>query len=61
MAKNQAELEALIDKTDADAARANCEALDAFFGTTETGRASDAVCNYIFARMDGAAQGREGA
>ena len=58
VAKDQAELEALIDRTDADAARANCEALDAFFGTTETGRASDAVCEYIFARMDAAAKGR---
>ncbi len=51
VAHDQAELEALIDATDAEAARKNCEALDAFFGTTETGHASDAVCKYIMDRM----------
>ena len=29
----------------------NCEALDRFFGTTETGHATDAVCDYIMKRM----------
>lgn len=53
VARDQAELERLIDETDAEKARANCEALDAFFGTTETGRATDAVCEYILARMNG--------
>ena len=51
IAGNQEELEKLIDETDADAARANCEALDRFFGTTETGHATDAVCKYIMDRM----------
>ena len=44
-------LERLIDATDADAARENCEALDRFFGTTETGHATDAVCKWIMDRM----------
>ena len=49
--KNQEELEKLIDETDARSARENCEALDRFFGTTETGHAADAVCDYIIARL----------
>ena len=53
IAHNQAELEALIDTTDADRARENGEALDRFFGTTETGHATDAVCRYIIERMQG--------
>ena len=51
VAHDQAELERLIDETDAEKARENCEALDEFFGTTETGRASEAVCRYIMVRM----------
>ena len=53
IAHDQAELEALIDATDAQKARENCEALDRFFGTTETGHATDAVCRYIIERMQG--------
>ena len=53
IAHDQAELEKLIDETDAQKARENCEALDAFFGTTETGHATDAVCQYIIDRMQG--------
>ncbi len=52
VAHDQAELERLIDETDAERARENCEALDAFFGTTETGHAADAVCQYIMDRMN---------
>ena len=52
VARSQEELERLIDATDAEAARANCEALDRFFGTTETGHATDAVCKYIMDRMN---------
>ena len=52
VAHDQAELERLIDETDAEKARENCEALDAFFGTTETGHAADAVCKYIMDRMN---------
>ena len=52
VARNQEELEKLMDETDAEAARANCEALDRFFGTTETGHATDSVCRYILDRMN---------
>lgn len=51
VAHDQAELERLIDETDAEKARENCEALDRFFGTTETGHAAEAVCRYIMDRM----------
>ena len=51
VAHSQEELEELIARTDARAARENCEALDRFFGTTETGHATDAVCDYIMKRM----------
>lgn len=51
VARSPEELEKLIDETDAEAARENCEALDRFFGTTETGHATDAVCKYIMDRM----------
>jgi len=51
IAHSQAELEALIDETDAQKARENCEALDRFFGTTETGHATEAVCRFIIDRM----------
>ena len=54
VAHSQEELERLIDETGPEQARENCEALDRFFGTTETGRASEAVCRYIMARMDAA-------
>ena len=47
VAHSQAELERLIDETGPEQARENCEALDRFFGTTETGHASEAVCRYI--------------
>jgi len=53
IAHDQAELNRLIDATDAEKARENCEALDRFFGTTETGHASEAVCKYIIDRMRG--------
>jgi CDP-glycerol glycerophosphotransferase len=54
VAHSQEELEGLIDATGPEEARENCEALDRFFGTTETGHASEAVCRYIMARMDAA-------
>jgi len=54
VAHSQQELERLIDETDADKARENCEALDRFFGTTETGHASEAVCRYIIEHMEDA-------
>ena len=52
VAHDMDELERLMDATDADAARENGEALDRFFGTTETGHAAEAVCRYILERMD---------
>ena len=52
IARSPEELERLIDETDAERARENGEALDRFFGTTETGHAADAVCQYIIKRMD---------
>ena len=51
VAHSPEELERLMDTTDAERARENGEALDQFFGTTETGRAADAVCDYIIARL----------
>lgn len=51
VARSQEELERLIDEIDDEKVRENCEALDRFFGTTETGHASDAVCRYIMQRM----------
>ena len=51
IARSQAELEKLIDETDAEKARENGEALDRFFGTTETGHAAEAVCRYMIERM----------
>ena len=54
VAHSQEELERLIDETGLEQARENCKALDRFFGTTETGHASEAVCRYIMARMDAA-------
>lgn len=54
VAHSQEELEALIDATGPAQARANCEALDRFFGTTETGHASEAVCRYIMGHMGAA-------
>lgn len=53
LARNMDELEKLIRATDAQAARANGLALDDFFGTNETGHASEAVCQYIIGKLDG--------
>ncbi len=52
LARNMDELEALIRETDAEAARKNSRTLDAFFGTSETGRATEAVCEYIIGKLD---------
>ena len=53
IAHDQQELEALILRTDAEAARRNCEAVRAYYGMHETGRATDAVCDYIIERLGG--------
>ena len=51
IAHDQAELERLIRTTDADTARANCRALREYYGLRETGRATDAVCDYIIDKL----------
>lgn len=51
IAHDQAELEHLIRTTDADTARANCRALREYYGLRETGRATDAVCDYIIDKL----------
>ena len=51
IAHSQAELESLILSTDAQEARRNCEEIRAWYGMHETGRATDAVCDYIIERL----------
>ncbi len=51
IAHSSEELERLIDETDAQRARENCEAIDRFFGTSETGHAAESVCRFIMERM----------
>lgn len=51
IAHTQAELESLILSTDAAAARANCAAIRKWYGMNETGRATDAVCDYIIDKL----------
>ena len=51
IAHNQTELEALIQSTDAEAARRNCQAIRDWYGIHETGRATDAVCDYIIDKL----------
>lgn len=51
IAHTQAELENLIRTTDAKAAKANCAAIRQWYGITETGHATDAVCDYIIERL----------
>ena len=51
IAHSQSELEDLILNTDADAARRNCADLRAWYGMNETGRATDAACDYIIDKL----------
>ena len=53
IAHSQAELEALILRTDAAAAARNCRAIRDYYGMNETGHAADAVCDYIIEKLDG--------
>ena len=53
IAHDQAELEALILRTDAAAAARNCAAIRAYYGMNETGRAADAACDYIIDKLEG--------
>ena len=50
-ASNQEELEALIRGLTPEKARENCAAIREYFGYYETGRATDAVCDYIIERL----------
>ena len=51
LAKNQDELEALIDDLTLEKAAANCAAIREYFGYYETGRATDAACEYIIGKL----------
>lgn len=53
IAHSQPELERLIETTDAESARQNCAALRQYYGIRETGRAADAVCDYIVGKLEG--------
>jgi len=50
-AADQAGLEALIDGLTPEGVRANCAAIRETFGYYETGRATDAACEYIIGRL----------
>ena len=52
VADDQAQLEKLILETDADAARRNCAAIRDYYGMNETGRATDAVVDWIVDKLD---------
>ncbi len=52
VASNPDELDALIAAATPERARENCEAILRYHGVTETGRATDAVVEYILARLD---------
>lgn len=54
IAANQEELEALIEGLTPESARANCAAIRDYFGYYETGRATDAACDYIIERLGSA-------
>lgn len=51
IAHDQAELEALIGGLTEEATRENCAAINRWFGCYETGRATDAVCDYIIDKL----------
>ena len=50
-AENQAQLEALIQGLTPESVRQNCADIREYFGYYETGRATDAVCDYIVERL----------
>ena len=51
LAETQPELEALIEGLSEEKILQNCRDIREYFGITETGRATDAVCDYIIERM----------
>ena len=58
-AMSQDELEALIRSLTDEGVRENCAAVREYFGCRETGRATDAACDYIIERLGGAGRHRE--
>ena len=53
LAEDQPALEALIEGLTEEKILQNCADIRAYFGITETGHATDAVCDYIIERMKG--------
>ena len=53
LAENQDQLEALIDGLTPEKAAENCAAIREYFGYYETGRATDAACDYIISVLGG--------
>ena len=53
LAEDQPALEALIEGLTEEKILQNCADIRAYFGITETGHATDAVCDYIIGRMKG--------
>jgi len=51
IAHNMDELEKILRANNAETYRKNGEDVDAFFGTTETGHAAEAVCRYIMEKL----------
>ena len=51
IARTQEGLTRLIEKLDPEAAAANCDEINAFFESHESGRASEDVCRWIMERM----------
>ena len=51
LAEDQAGLEKVIEGMTEESIRRNCADLKAFYGYTETGHATDAVCDYIIERL----------
>ena len=51
LAENQDQLEALIEDLTLEKARENCAAIRDYFGYYETGRATEAACDYIIGKL----------
>ena len=51
LAHDQGELEKRIDELTPEKAAANCADIRAYFGYYETGRATDAACDYIISKL----------
>ena len=53
LAEDQDQLEALIKSLTSEKAQENCAAIREYFGYYETGRATDAACDYIISLLGG--------